>query len=58
MDPQKVFHKYLYRDTKFWESKKELFSKRRYLFDWYIEWAIETFLGEPGEAARYYRLLP
>lgn len=57
-DPQKVFNKYLYRDSKFWESKKALILKRRYLFDSHIEWAKQTFLGEPGEAARYYRLLP
>ncbi len=57
-DPRDVYRQYLYRDRALSEHLLKMKRDRPHLLTLYVKWAEQAFLGKPGAAARYYRLIP
>ncbi len=57
-DPRDVYRQYLYRNRTLSEHLLKMKRDRPHLVPLYVEWAEQAFLGKPGAAARYYRLIP
>lgn len=57
-NPTRALREYLYRSSPFRDSLSEIFGKKQDLVRHYMKWAEDTFLGPPGAAARFFKLIP